>query len=146
MTTRPIKTPDDLVKLQAYHAELEMPFTVSTTKGLDRSGGQNSLAFKWYTEIAQQMGDREAWEVRAHCKLFMGVRMLVTENEPFREQWHRLIKDRFTPSEKLELMVEPHDYPVTRLMKVSQMTRYLETIIQTYAPMGVNLTQPEGKL
>lgn len=147
MPTRIIKSIDDQASvcslLGAIH---KYPFTVTWVQGADRTGQQNALAFKWYTEIAEQLGDREASDVRAHCKLYIGVRMLVTESPEFQEQWNRLIKDRFTIEEKLELMSEPHDYPVTRIMKVSQMTRYLESIISEYAPVGVELTIPEGRL
>jgi len=146
MPSLAIKGQDQLPSLFQRLESLALPITVKWSKGLDRSNQQNALAFKWYAEIASQMGDREASEVRSHCKLNYGVKMLVTENEDFREQWYRLFKDRFSYEEKLALMVEPHDYPVTRLMKVSQMTRYLEAILQEFTPLGVALTMPEGKL
>lgn len=147
MTTRIIKTIDDQASAcAALGAITKLPITVTWTQGADRSKEQNALAFKWYKEIADQLGDRDASDVRAHCKLYIGVRMLVTENETFREKWHRLMKDRFSVEEKLEFMTEPHDYPVTRIMSVKQMTRYLEQMIETYSAMGVQLTIPEGNL
>ena len=146
MTSQTITTPEQLDSLHVLLSNLKLPITVSWTKGKDRSEQQNALAFKWYGEIAAQMGDRDASQVRAHCKLYHGVKMLVTENDAFRDAWYRLIKDRFTLEEKLELMLEPHDYPVTRIMKVSQMTRYLDAIIAEFQPMGVTLTMPEDKL
>lgn len=146
MTTRPIRNAEDVTKLIAFLGQYPMPYRVTVTKGEDRSGQQNKLAFKWYREISEQMGDRSASDVRAHCKFYHGVKMLVTENEAFREQWTRLFRDRFSEEEKLALMVEPHDYPITRIMGVKQMTAYLEAIIAEFAPMGVALTMPEGKL
>jgi len=121
----------------------DFPLTVSWTKGADRSKDQNALAFKWYREIADQMGDREPHEVRSHCKLNHGVKMLVTEDEEFRAKWYAMIKDRFSYEEKLALMVEPFDMPVTRLMKVKQMSRFLDAIYNEFSTLGVRLTLPE---
>lgn len=147
MTTRIIKTTDQRADLCALLSNIEkLPITVTWVQGKDRTGQQNALAFAWYKEIADQLGDRDAHDVRAHCKLNIGVKMLVTEDLEFREQWTKFFRDRFTYEEKLALMLEPHDYPVTRIMRVSQMTRYLEGIIETYTPMGVQLTMPEDKL
>ena len=89
------------------------------------------------------MGDRDASDVRAHCKLNHGIRMLVTESEEFREQWHRLFMNRYTYEEKLLLMVEPHDYPVTRIMGVKQMGRFLDKIHEEFTALGIVLTDPE---
>ena len=146
MTERPIKNAEDVTMLMAFLGQFPFPYRVTITKGADRSGQQNKLAFKWYKEIAEQMGDRTSSEVRAHCKFYHGVKMLVTENDEFREQWSRLFRDRYSEEEKLELMVEPTDYPVTRIMGVKQMTAYLEAIIAEYTPMGVQLTIPTEKL
>jgi len=120
-----------------------LPMTIHITQGDDRSGQQNALAFKWYQEAAAQLGDRSASDVRAHCKLYHGVRMLHAENDEFREKWDRLIKARFTIPEKLELMLPPHDYPVSRIMSVKQMTRYLDAIHAEFTAQGVRLSDPE---
>ena len=146
MSERPIRNAEDVTKLMAFLGQFPFPYRVNVTKGEDRSGQQNKLAFKWYREIAEQMGDRTSSEVRAHCKFYHGVKILVTEDEAFCEQWTRLFRDRYSEEEKLELMVEPHDYPITRIMGVRQMTAFLEAIIAEFAPMGVQLTMPKSKL
>ena len=145
MPSRVCKSRDDLLSWCSYlqAIEPEYPITVSWKNGNDRSNQQNALAFKWYKEIADQMGDREAHEVRAHCKLYLGVKMMVTEDEDFRVKWHTMIMNRFSLEEKLALMLEPFDFPVTRLMSVKQMTRYLDAVYNEFAPMGVKLTLPE---
>jgi hypothetical protein len=120
-----------------------LPMTVHITAGEDRTGQQNALAFRWFAEAAEQLGDRTASDVRAHCKLDHGVSMLHAENPAFREQWDRLIRDRFTYEEKLALMLPPHDYPVSRIMTVKQMSRWMDAIHAEYAGMGVRLTEPE---
>jgi hypothetical protein len=124
-------------------AARKLPITVHITAGDDRSCAQNALAFRWYSDAAAQLGDRGVADVRAHCKLYHGVKILHSESEPFRAQWDRLIRDRFTAEEKLELMLPPHDYPVTRLMTAKQMTRYLDAIHAEFTAMGVTLTSAE---
>lgn len=145
MVERVCKSREELLTWCRYLAGInaEFPLVVTWREGDDRSKAQNRLAFKWYKQIADQMGDREAWQVRAHCKLEHGVRMLVTENEDFRTKWHDMIMDRFTYEEKLKLMVEPWDFPVSRIMGVKQMTRYLDAIYNEFTALGVRLTLPE---
>ncbi len=131
MTTRVVKNPEQMADLQRLLGSIEkLPITVSWVQGKDRTGEQNRTAFMWYKEIAEQLGDRDAASVRAECKLNIGVRMMVTEDEAFRATWHRLMLHQFTYEQKLEFMVEPMDMPITRLMSTTQMTRYLEGIIQ----------------
>jgi len=144
MVTRIIRTPSDIDGMARLLGSRQLPVTVHITAGADRTGQQNALSFRWYTETAQQLGDRTASDVRAHCKLFHGVKMLHSENEPFRLSWNRLIKDRFTIEEKLELMVPPHDYPVTRLMTAKQMSRYMDECHRDLSSLGVALTDPEA--
>lgn len=144
MVTRIIRTPSEIDGLARLLGSRQLPLTVTVTAGEDRSGQQNALSFRWYAEAAAQLGDRTASDVRAHCKLFHGVKMLHAENDAFRLSWNRLIKDRFTIEEKLELMVPPHDYPVTRLMTVKQMTRYMDECHRDITSLGVVLTDPDA--
>ena len=140
---RPLHTPHDTAQLIHDIKGMMLPLRVVIREGDDRSLNQNNLAHKWYAQAANWLGDQEAWEVRAECKLFIGIRLLVTENEDFREQWGRLIKDRFTVEEKLMLMTEPHDYPVTRIMSKPQMGRYMDSVYRKYKEQGVPLSEPE---
>lgn len=146
MPSRVIKTPADLADWCRYMGNLEpkYPITATWKLGNDRSDRQNALSFKWFKEISEQRGDQEPWEVRAYCKLEHGVKMLHSENEAFREQWNRLIRGRFTYEELLELMVPPHDYPVSRIMTTKQMTKFLDAIYNEYSALGVRLTLPEA--
>ena len=96
---------------------------------------ENSLSHVWYMEIAYQLSDTPE-NVKAECKLRFGVPILRVENEEFREQYDRLIKQRFTYEEKLDLMKW---FPVTSLMTKGQMARYLNDIQAEYASQGVIL-------
>lgn len=143
MTTRIIRSHDEVDGLARLLKARSLPVTVSISAGEDRTGQQNALAFRWFSEVADQLGDRTASDVRAHCKLHHGVGMLHVENDDFREQWDRLIRDRFSYAEKLSLMLPPHDYPVSRLMTVRQMSRWMDAIHAEYAALGIKLTDPE---
>lgn len=138
------QTPHDLARIIARMKGYTLPIQVAIREGVDRTHAQNALAHKWYKEAANWLGDQEPWQVKAECKLNIGIRMLVVESDDFREQWTRLIKDRFTYEEKLEFMVEPTDYPVTRIMTTKQMTRYMKEVQAKYAAQGVPLTDPES--
>jgi len=129
-----------LTKLASH----KLPFTVEIVAGKHRSTEQNRLQRLWCKEIAQHFGDRTAEEVRGDCKLRFGVPILRSENEMFREKYDRLIKP--LPYEtKLEYMMEPLDFPVTRLMKTEQKTAYLDAVQRHYLAEGVRLTQPKDK-
>lgn len=145
MARRIIRTAEDMLSWTRFLNSTNtdaLPVTVSMKKGADRSVDQNALAFKWCQEVADQREDMDASDVRADCKLNIGVKMLHAENEDFREQWNRLIRGRFKYEELLLLMVPPHDYPVTRIMTVKQMSRYLDAIYKRYTEQGVVLTLP----
>lgn len=143
MTTRSVATEfqrDDVVKLIKSR---KLPFTISLTSGRKRSVEQNKLQRLWVKEIAEQLGDRTSEQVRGDCKLRFGVPILREDSDDFREKYDRIFKP--LPYEtKLELCMEPFDFPVTRLMKVGQLTKYLESIARHYAEQGVELTQPIG--
>ena len=143
MTTRIIRNNDETDGLARLLKSRAYPMTIHITAGEDRTDQQNKLAFRWFQEASDQLGDRSVSDVRAHCKLDHGVKMLHSENDKFRATWDRLIRDRFSYEEKLELMLPPHDYPVSRLMLVKQMSRWMDAIHSEYTAMGVKLTDPE---
>lgn len=60
----------------------------------------------------------------------------------FRERYDSLIRARFSYEEKLKLM---RWFPVTSLMSVDQLSRYLEAVRDDYARSGVFLDFPDDK-
>lgn len=140
MTTRGITTEDDRAQAVKWIGGLTLPFVLSVTMGRKRSAEQNRLQRLWVGEIAAQLGDQTAEEVRGECKLTLGVPILRAENEDFREQYDTHVRGLPYPT-KLALMMEPLDMPVTRLMTVDQTTRYLEAIARRYSEQGVRLTE-----
>lgn len=93
------------------------------------SEAQNDQQHAWYREAAKQ-GDMTYDEYRADCKANIGLRILIRDIPKFADSWNRLIKDRMTYEEKLELMMPPHDYPVTRLMNKKQKSEFLDRTYQ----------------
>ncbi len=141
MTTRVIRNQDDLQALARLLNSRRLPVTVTIAQGKPRTVDQNRLQRMWCQEVADQLGDRPAEEIRGDAKLRFGVPILRAEHPAFCEKYDRLIKPR-PYAEKLELMMEPIDFPVTRLMTTKQKAAYLDQFAAFYAQQGVHLTMP----
>jgi hypothetical protein len=142
VTTRILRDPSDIPRLAVFLAARKLPLTVTITAGASRSNAQNRLSHRWYSDIARQMDDRTAEEVRAECKLQFGVPILLRDNGPFCAAWDKAT-GRLTYAEKLEA-VRAFDLPVTRLMTTPQMTEYLDTLQRHWTQNGVRLADPEA--
>lgn len=141
MTTRFLDTEYDRQMLLRFIKEQPLPFTVSLSKGGKRSLKQNKLQRLWLNEIADQFGDRTPEEVRGYCKLTIGVPILRAENETFRERYDAIVKP-LPYEQKLALMMEPLDFPITRLMTTKQATAYLDGVHRHFSEKGIVLTDP----
>lgn len=142
MVTRAVKNEDELKLLHIYLDQRKRPFTVDVTDGRDRSAEQNRLSHKWYKEISEQTGEAVE-DVRARCKLEIGVPILRQGSEPFRKTYDRLIRP-LDYEDKLDL-IRATDMPVTRLMNVGQMTEYMDEVFRRHAEHGIALTIPPDK-
>jgi hypothetical protein len=142
-TTRVLREPADRETFVRFLEGYKLPCTVTVTKGAKRSVEQNRLQRLWMNEVSEQLGDQTPEEIRAYCKLTIGVPILRAENEEFREAYDRLIRDRLTYEEKLQAMAEPLDFPVTRIMTTHQKARYLDEVYRHWAGKGVVLTDPD---
>jgi len=120
----------------------KFPYTVSVVDGRKRSVEQNRLQRMWMNEAADQLGEYTADEYRAYCKLHFGVPILRCEDEDFCKKYDEMFKGRFDYEEKLRLMADPWDFPVTRLMKMGQKKRYLDDVHMYFTKLGVQLTEP----
>lgn len=142
MTTRPVKNPDELALLKVYLDGRKLPFTVEVTDGRDRSSEQNRLSHKWYKEISEQSGEAVE-DVRARCKLEIGVPILREASEAFRKTYDKVLKP-LDYEDKIEF-VRGTDMAVTRLMNVTQMTEYMDEVFRRHAEFGIVLTVPEDR-
>lgn len=141
MSSRNVHTNHDHLLSQAWHAEHKPPYNIRIKAGVDRSLDQNRLAFKWYGEIAEQLGDMSLESYRAHCKLHFGV-PIRREDDDYREGYDRVIRP-MDYEDKLKVMGTPLDFPVTRDMTTKQMSRYLDAIYTEFTGRGVLLTTPD---
>lgn len=107
-----------------------------------RSIQQNRLQRLWIKEAAEQLKDGETEDYRAYCKLHYGVPILRNENDEFKIQYDKVVKP-LSYENKLEIMKEPIDFPVTRLMTPKQKRRYLDSINVYLTGLGVCLTNPD---
>lgn len=140
MTTRVVATEADRQGLMRLLQARELPFTVEIVKGKRRSVDQNRMQRRLLNEIAEQTG-QTAEEVRAYCKLTIGIPILRAESELFAQKYDEHIRP--LPYEtKLAMMAEPFDFPVTRLMTTAQKTRYLDEIQRHFGAQGVVFSSP----
>ena len=145
MTTRIIENDGQRSSFLRFLEGQAPPFTVTVTKGKHRTVHQNRLQRLWCNEIAEQAGDQNPEQIRGYCKLTIGVPMLRAENEAFCAAYDANVKD--LPYErKMALMMEPLDFPVTRLMTTKQKTKYLDEMYRHWAEQGMVLTIPDWGL
>lgn len=139
MTTRTIQTPDQIPSLLRLIGNRKLPVTVTVTDGAAKTTRQNKTQFMWFKEVAEQLGDRTAADVRKEVKLTLGVPILRSENEAFRVKYDRILRP-LPYEDKLELM---EWFPITSLMTTKQHTAFLDAVFLKFTQQGVVLTMPE---
>lgn len=141
MATHIVRSAEDMERVARLVGNLKPPITITVTSGASRSLEQNKLQRLWCMEAAEQLGDRTAEEIRGFCKLHYGVPIMREGHDDFRETYDRLIKP--LPYEtKLAYMMEPLDFPITRLMTVGEKSQYLDAMHKGLSELGVKLTEP----
>jgi len=140
-----IRNASDRSQLLKHLGVREFEYTVTITPGVKRSEKQNRTQRMWIKELTTQMqaqnADITSEGVRATIKLHYGVPILREESESFRLQYDAIIKP-LEYSAKLDLMKEPIDFPVTRLMSVKQKKKYLDVVYREFSCKGFSLTDP----
>ena len=142
MPTKIIRQPEHVEALAILLRGRKLPLTVSWAQGASRTSAQNRLAQRWFTDIATQLGDQTHEDVRAECKLKIGVPILRAENEAFRVSYDRTMKH--LPYEDKLAAIKAFDLPVTRLMLVKQMTAFMDEMQRHWTGHGIRLTDPEA--
>lgn len=142
MSAVAIRNEEDRRKAVSLLQKRKLPCTIRITAGVDsqRSIEQNQLQRKWISEAAEQLGD-EPEAVRAYLKLRVGVPILREASDEFRSQYDRIVKP-LQYEQKLDIMREPIDFPVTRLMTKKQKTEFLDACFQHLSEQGIFLTDP----
>ena len=137
MTSRILRTGSDVDSFCALLRHMKTPLTVSWSRGADRSKEQNALSWVWAAQAADQLQDRDAADVRAEWKLTIGVPILRAENETFRDAYDKTVRD-LSYEDKIVVMRDL-DFPVTRLMNLSQMSRFMDAVQRRAIEQGVEL-------
>lgn len=142
---RLVETEQDRKMLVRFIEARKLPFVATIKGGRHRTLRQNQLQRLWMNEISEQLGDTTPEEARGYCKLAIGVPILRAENEDFCAAYDQHIKPLpyFT---KIAMMMEPLDWPVTRLMTTKQHTEYLDAVYKHFTEQGVKLTVPDDGL
>ena len=142
MPTKVLRQPEHVDALAILLRDRKLPLTVSWSQGAPRTGAQNRLAQRWFTDIARQLGDQTHEDIRAESKVSFGVPILCAENAAFQIVWDR----RFggLPRDVVVEEVKVLDIPVTRLMTLTQMTAFMDEMQRFWTRQGVRLTDPEA--
>ena len=111
------------------------PVSVTVREHTKRTLDQNALLHAWMEQAALELPDNDALGWKCYAKLHHGVPILRAEDEDFRAFYDAALKPR-TYEQKLEAM---KFVPVTSLMKVPQMTRFMDAVQADFARHGVIL-------
>ena len=104
----------------------------------NRSTDQNSMSFALYKQVGQQIDDQSINDIRAECKLTIGVGLLKASDEDFAAFYDSGLK-HLTYEQKLAAMKY---VPVTSLMGKKVFSDYLDEVIRVYSQRGISLTHP----
>lgn len=115
---------------------------LTAKSGKARSIDQNSISHTWYEQLASELRDDDALGWKCFCKLNIGVPILRSEDEGFRNFYDASIKNTLTYEEKLDAMKY---LPVTSLMTKPQFSKYLEYMQKEFAKQGVRLEFPNDE-
>lgn len=110
-----------------------------TLKARKRSLDQNGISHVWYEQMAREDRQHDALGHKCYCKLHHGVPILRAEDAEFRAFYDGAIKG-LSYEQKLAAMKY---LPVTSLMTVEQLSKYLEAVQDDYRRRGVWLEFPE---
>lgn len=131
------KLPRILAEAIQRWGEIEV---VVRKREMHRSVEQNKLQRKWCKEAGEQ-GDMTAEQYRGYCKYHFGLVILCRDSDEYRAACKRVLGG-LNYEQRIELMMEPHDYPVTRGMTKKQKSEYLDLCYQHFTGLGFRLTEP----
>lgn len=139
-TTLYIKTPEQLSAGIRRIEAMNLPLSISISKGVQRTKAQNNTVYMWYLDAARALEETPE-SIRAQCKLEIGVPILRSDDHDFR-QWYDKTFRPFSHQAKLEFF-ERFEPAITSKMKVKQLTRYMDAMQKRFASMGIVLRDPE---
>jgi len=120
-------------------AEENEQIVFSWRVGRDMSDDQRKMTFELYTRIGKALYGGDTSHARAECKLTLGVFIMRRDNVEYREKYDKIIRPMDYDT-KLELMVEPLEFPVTSCMGIRQCREFIDIVIKTYTEKGVDFS------
>jgi len=111
------------------------------SKQVHRSEEQNKLQFRWLNQASLELKDDTTEGYRGYCKLHFAVPIMRSADDLFRAKYDKIIRP-LPYHVKLECMMTPLDFPVTRMMNTKQMAEYLDQVYIYLRGLGVDLQQP----
>lgn len=116
--------------------DFKRPMKVETSEYTkSRSSEMNRLSHAWYSQIEDELFWNTG-EAKRQCKLMIGVPLLRQADDEFNAWYTKIALREMTYENKLLLM---DMVPVTSLMKVKTMAKYLDEVQKKYAEQGVVL-------
>ena len=140
MTTRILRNETDLESWVSLLSARAFPVTVSVVKGANRSGQQNRLAHKWYSQIGDEFG-LSAIEVKAQCKARHGLPIMKRDNPEWVAKWEPMYAP-LAYEMKLQLF---EIIPLTSEFVVKQMIEFMDAVQRQYRAHGIELIDPEAR-
>ena len=139
-----IKTDFQKASAAAHLATLpvsnEKPYSIKIEPfKLDRRPAQNRLLHMWCSEVSEQGKEYTPEQVKSKAKRRWGVPILLAEDEDFAAFWELATATNPSYEQQWEIIM-PHT-PVTSLMTVKQMSRYIGDF-QRVMGSKYNLTDP----
>lgn len=141
MPSKALNTPDDLQRWIHFLDKQSFPMTVSQTPGAKRTNPQNRTINMWYAQIAAEMDQSNASDVRAECKLQFGVPILRRDNDAFRIEYDESFKALpYGQKRRIFKALEP---AVTSIMTTKQLAEYMNAMQEHFHGAGIALIDPE---
>ena len=121
--------------------------TMVTNTGKKRTTSQNSLSHQWYYQVANETKEYTPEEVKAICKLNVGLPILrgiqtedrSTEVQKLCDYCDKYL-DKMTYEEKIAVF---HYLPCTSLMSTTQLSEYLTGVQYNYSRRDIILYWPD---
>jgi hypothetical protein len=126
----------DLRGLFAKHHYLRL----NVKSGKDRTMDQNRILHAWLGQLSRELPENDELGWKAFAKLHYGVPILRAEDEEFRGKYDAVVKP-MSYEQKLAIM---EFWPVTSIMTIPQLSKFLEAMQAGLAQRGVRLMFPEA--
>ena len=122
-------------------------FTLTLNTGKKRTLSQNALSHRWYGQVADETKEYTAAEVKATCKLNVGLPILRgMDHEEMSKEVAELCAycEKYLDYQTYEAKIAAFQFlPCTSLMNTGQLSEYLQGVHDNYAKRDIALRFPD---